>query len=82
MTPRLFSFLLKRHEQGIKRADRRAGGVIAALYNLNSRTEESDPVQEWWDYFTEWKPEPESQTDDEMFQAMMAFTKQREGLPH
>lgn len=56
--------------------------MVAALYNLNTRTEETDPVAEWWDYFTEWKPELEPQTEDEMFHTMMLFTKQREDLSH
>lgn len=52
------------------------------IYNSN-RNQEIDPKgAEWWDWFPIWKEEPEEQTDDEMFAAMMMFTKQREGLPH
>ena len=81
MTPRLFDYLVKRYREDLKRGDRRAGEIIAILYNIN-RDSQTDPKGlDWTDVFPEWKEEPEEQTEDEMFQTMMAFTKQREGLP-
>lgn len=57
---------------------------MAALYNLNTRSSETDPVQDWQDFFTEWKedqPEEPEQTEEEMFQIMSGFAKSRtEGL--
>jgi hypothetical protein len=55
---------------------------MAALYNLNARTSETDPIHDWWDFFTEWKPPTKEQTEEEMLEMMLAFTKQTEGLPH
>jgi hypothetical protein len=72
-------WLAKRHKDRLKREDRRAGGVIAALYNLNVRKSESDPILDWQDFFTEWKEAPKEQTEEEMLQLMLLFTKQREG---
>ena len=74
--------LTERYREGLKREDRRAGGIIAMLYNINRDSEKDPQGQEWFDFFTEWKEVPVEQTEDEMFQAMMLFTKQREGLSH
>lgn len=75
--------LVERHREMQKRADRRAGGVIAALYNVHTRTEETDPIRDWWDFFPEWKEEPEEQTEEEMLAVMQMFaTKSNEGLSH
>jgi hypothetical protein len=78
----MFSLLVERRQRQTKQEDRRAGGIIAALYNLNSRTSETDPIRDWQDFFTEWKEPEADQTEEEMLEMMLAFTKQTEGLPH
>lgn len=68
--------MVERYRAREKRADRRAGGVIAAMYNINTREKETDPVQDWTDFFSEWKEpteEPEEQTEEEMFEIMKLF---------
>lgn len=82
MTPRRFSFLLKRYERRTKQEDRRAGAVIAALYNIHTRESDTDPLKGWQDFFPEWKEQKPIQTEDQMFQAMMMWTKSTEGLSH
>lgn len=82
MTPRQFDYLMDRYELQIKRDDHRAGQIVAWVYNTGRNVEEDPEGKEWWDFFPVWQPEPEEQTEDEMFQAMLMFTKQREGLPH
>ena len=72
----MFSLLVERYQTHEKREDRRAGGVIAALYNLNTRTSETDPIHDWQDFFTEWKldqSEQPAQTEEEMFEVMKLF---------
>lgn len=78
----MFSLLVERSRDQMKRADRRAGGIMAALYNLNARASETDPIHDWWDFFSEWKPPMKEQTEEEMLATMLLFTKQTEGLPH
>jgi hypothetical protein len=83
MTPRLYGLMVERFREQNKREDRRAGGIIAASYNLN-RANVTDPVFDWWDFFTEWKPPQEEQTEEEMLRTMMSLfsTKSTEGLSH
>lgn len=50
------------------------------LYNINRDSEKDSRGAEWWDFFTEWKPEEEEQTEEEMFQTMLLLTKRTEGL--
>lgn len=72
--------MVERYRDREKRADRRAGGVIAMLYNIN-RDSKTDPNGlDWMDFFTEWKEEPEEQTEEQMFMTMMMLTKRTEGL--
>lgn len=80
LTLRQFVLLGERHRDQEKRADRRAGGIIAALYNIHTRTSETDPVKDWQDYFTEWKEESADQTEEQMFETMLLLTKSTEGL--
>lgn len=72
--------MVKRFEERVKREDRRAGGIIAQIYNMNRDVEKDPKGLDWQDYFTEWKEEPEEQTEDQMFEAMMLWTKSTEGL--
>lgn len=83
MTPRQFSYLVKRFEEREKREDHRAGEIIAMLYNANRDTEVDRKGLSWWDWFPQWKEEPEEQTEDEMYEMMQLFTaKRNEGLSH
>lgn len=50
------------------------------LYNINRDPAKDPSGKDWDDFFTEWKEPLPLQTEDEMFQAMMLWTKQREGL--
>lgn len=73
MTPRMYGLLLKRHEWQRKVEDRRAGEVVAMLYNLN-RDDTKDPVGwDWTDVFPEWGEPVRLQSEDEMFNAMQAW---------
>lgn len=54
--------------------------MIAALYNVHTRTSETDPVQDWTDFFTEWKKEPREQTEEEMIEVMRAFATSTQGM--
>lgn len=64
--------LTDRLRERVRREDRRAGEVIAILYNIN-RNERTEAI-DWWDVFPEWKQETE-QTDEDMYQTMMMWTK-------
>lgn len=82
MTPRQFDYLVKRYREGIKREDRRAGEIIAMLFNAN-RDSETTPAIDWQDVFLEWKEGPREQTEKEMFEMMQMFTaRTNEGLSH
>lgn len=72
---RQFELLADRRAFELKRADRRAGGIIAALYNIHTRSSEADPMQDWQDFFTEWKEPITEQTEEQMFESMMMWTK-------
>lgn len=82
MTPRQFSLLVERYRDRVKREDRRAGEVVAILYNIN-RDSKTDPKGlDWQDVFPEWKEVAREQTEEEMLEMMLEFTKQTEGLDH
>lgn len=74
MTPRRFSYLVKRFEERQKREDHRAGEIIAMIYNANRDTEVDRKGLNWDAWFPQWKEEPGEQTDDEMFEMMQMFT--------
>lgn len=80
MTPRQFNYLAERHQERVKREDRRAGEIVAMLYNANRDSEKDPSGLDWRDFFPEWKEKSTEQTEEEMFKAMLMFTKQREGL--
>ena len=81
MTPRLFSFMLERWRDQVKREDRRGGEIVAMLYNINRDTEKDPRGIDWQDVYTEWKEEHE-QTEEEMLQVMQMFAASTEGLSH
>lgn len=73
MTPRQFHSLAERYQESKKRADRRAGELIAMFYNAH-RDEEKDPKgMEWQDVFPEWKEDTE-QSEEQMLQVMQLWT--------
>ena len=66
----------------MKREDRRAGGVIAMLFNINCDPEKHPHGIDWQDVFPEWKEEHE-QTEEEMYEVMRLFaSRSNEGLSH
>jgi hypothetical protein len=73
----------ERHRDRVKREDRRAGEIIAILYNINRDSEKDPKGIDWQDVFLEWKEEPKEQTEEEMLALMQLFaTKSNEGLSH
>jgi len=81
----VFSFLVERHNDRVKREDRRAGEIVAILYNANRNVEDDPKGLDWQDVFPEWKEEREEheQTEEEMFALMKMFAaKSTEGLSH
>lgn len=82
MTPRQFSLLTDRYREQVKREDRRAGEIVAMLYNANRDSEKDPSGIGWMDVFGEWKEQPTEQSEDQMFEAMMLWTKRTEDLSH
>lgn len=78
LTFREFSLLLDRQQERTKREDRRAGEVVALLYNVN-RSDKADPI-DWRDVFPEWKEQTE-ETEDEMLRAMEMWAAATKHLP-
>ena len=74
--------MVERFRERNKREDRRAGEIVALLYNSNRDTERDQKGIDWTAVFPEWKEEQEEQTDEEMFRtmAMLFATKPIEGL--
>lgn len=73
--------LADRHKERVKREDRRAGEVVAILYNINRDSEKDPRGMDWQDVFAEWKEE-RFEDEDEMFAAMKLFAQSTEGLSH
>lgn len=83
MHHRKFDYLVERHKDRMKRADRRAGEIVAILYNLNRDAKEDPRGIDWQDVFPEWKEVPEEQTEEEMLEIVKAFAASTtEGLSH
>lgn len=80
MTPRQFSLLVERYTERVKREDRRAGGIIAMLYNINRDSEKDPDGLEWWDFYTEWKEETE-QTEEQQLHVMRLWAAATKALP-
>ena len=81
MTLRLFLKLAERHRERTRREDRRAGEIIAILYNINRDSQKDPKGLDWQDVFPEWKEE-EPQSEDEMFEAMQLWVGAPGGLSH
>ena len=75
MTPKQLALLLDRDEERRRAADRRAGEIVATLSNIHvDRTKRPDGFT-WLDVFPEWKePEP-AQTEEQMYQTMLLWTR-------
>lgn len=65
----------------MKREDRRAGEIIAILYNINRDSRKDPKGLDWQDVFPEWREE-RIQSEDEMFEAMQMWVGPPEGLSH
>lgn len=70
MTLRRFMLLVDRFKERNKREDRRAGEVAAMAFNLKAK----EPI-DWTDVFPEWAEGQHGQTEEQMLQTMMAWTK-------
>lgn len=79
MTPRLFSHLVERHNEKVKREDRRAGEIVAILYNANRNVEKDPAGIEWQDVFTEWKEPEREQSEEEMLANMRLWAEATRG---
>lgn len=75
LTPRQFGFLSERHAMAVRMADRRAGEVVAMLYNANRDTKKDPEGATWLSFFPEHRAEPVAQTDEEMLAAMTLWAK-------
>lgn len=51
------------------------------LYNINRDGERDPKGADWWDFFTEWKPES-VESEDAMLNAMLMWTKATEDTSH
>lgn len=80
MTPRQFQLLGERFQEARKREDRRAGGIIAMLYNIHRDPEKDSNGLEWWDFFLEWKEDTE-QTEEAMLEVMRIWAASTKALP-
>ncbi len=67
--------LLERYKEGLARADRRAGEVVAMLYNVNRDGQKDPKGRDWTDFFPEHKPPKKVMTDEEMLDVGMMWTK-------
>ncbi len=65
---------MERYKEGLARADRRAGEVVAMLYNVNRDGQKDPKGSDWLDFFPEHRPK-EWQGQDAMFDALMMWTK-------
>lgn len=77
--------MVERYRERNKREDRRAGEIVALLYNVNRDSEKMPDGIEWTDIFPEWKEEQtegEGQTEEEMLNVMFALKASTEGLSH
>lgn len=75
LTLRQFSALCAQHRESVRRADRRAGEILALLYNVN-RDQQKDPKgATWTDFFPEWDESAAEQSDEQMLDAMMIWAR-------
>lgn len=70
--------LVERFRESQKREDRRAGGIIAMLFNIN-RGENTEGL-DWYDFFPEHKEETE-QTEEVMLEHMKLWSAATKALP-
>ena len=72
LTPRLFFHLLDRWKDEQARRDRRAGEVVAMLYNVNRDSKKDPKGKDWMTWFPQdaVATEKEPQTDEQMLESM------------
>lgn len=68
------------HRDQVKREDRRAGEIVAILFNLNRDVAKDPNGIDWTDVFPEWKESAAPMTDEQMFENMMLHAKRTEAL--
>lgn len=61
----------ERRKERLQREDRRAGEVVAMLYNLKAA--KRDDTIDWLDVFPEWKTEAR-QTEEQMYETMKMWS--------
>lgn len=76
----MLAALLDRDEVRRQTADRRAGEVAAAVANASPALDRKRYPRgvTWLHFFPEWKEPAPAQTEEQMFDAMMLWTKARE----
>lgn len=74
LTLRQFALLCDRHRMQERRADRRAGELLAMLYNINRDRTKDPSGADWLDFFPEWD-EAAVQSDEQMYEAMLLWTR-------
>lgn len=82
MTLKEFALRAERHRERVKREDRRAGEIVAILFNANRDPDKLDAI-EWQDVFSEWKEPKESipeQTEEQMLDTMKLLAASTRGL--
>jgi hypothetical protein len=72
LTPRLFRLLQDRWYEHERRQDRRAGEMVAAIYNVNRDPKKSD-IFKWDEFFPGRSVARRQQTDEEMLMAMQMW---------
>lgn len=75
LTLRQFVALTERRSEERCAADRRAGQIVAMLYNIN-RDQKKDPAgATWLDFYPEWNEPTGPQTEEQMLDAMMMWVR-------
>lgn len=78
LTPRLFRLLQDRWYEHERRQDRRAGEMVAAIYNVNRDPKKSD-IFKWDEFFPGRSVAKRQQSEQEMFDNMMAWVAKTGG---
>lgn len=67
--------LTDRHLESQRRQDRRAGEIVAMLYNVHRDQKKDATGKGWQDFFPEWQQRTPVMTDDQMFEAMQMWAR-------
>lgn len=77
LTLRRLMALIDRRKAQIQIEDRRAGTIVAMMYNLKRDAKKDPKGWTWQDVFPEHKEAPRAQTDEEMLNAMMIWAARK-----